>query len=103
MLISVSILFWFTYLPVAVWFLYFKAIGHLDASAHPEDLEFSKVGHTILTLISFANTAGNFFLYCLTGKRFRQELYEMLGIKKKEKLKDFTSNSTSTQVQKISK
>ncbi|CAD5124835.1 unnamed protein product [Dimorphilus gyrociliatus] len=101
MLISVSILFWFTYLPVAVWFLYFKALGYMDASAHPEDLEFAKMGHTILTLISFANTAGNFFLYCLTGQRFRQELGEMLGIKRNSKVKEVGNSSVKTVSQKL--
>lgn len=76
------------FITVAVVFLLLKTPAMLHYctvqywAKSPRDKAVSKLLTVILEGLSHANHCINFFLYCLSGRRFRRELLSLIGIKK---------------------
>ena len=71
MLLTVNSLFWLLTAPIVV-FVIGYAYWAPEASA--EDTAELSLGWALVNMLQYANNAVHFFLYCLTGPRFRQEL-----------------------------
>ena len=75
MLLLVTSLFLVLLIPTYVRFLYF-AFANRDT---PEKYAGAMLLYYITTRLYFTNSGINFFLYCISGKRFRQDLKELLS------------------------
>ena len=76
MLISISVLFIVTQAPFIISSHIEKNMDYKDFS--PEYIVGYWVMETTLRLLTFVNNVANFFCYCISGKRFREEFVEML-------------------------
>ena len=83
MLICISLLFFITQVPQIIVALLKRKLNN---SPHtPEYLQGFIVIETICTLLKFSNNAVNFFCYCISGRKFRQELVKVLKCSGKSK------------------
>ena len=61
--------------PITVYTLYMtRNLHNYIAFMSPKRMDAAKLSHLITALIFYSNSAVNFYLYCLTGTRFRKEL-----------------------------
>ena len=74
MLLLVTTLFLVLLIPTYVRFLYF-AFANRDT---PEKYAGAMLFYYISTRLYFTNSGINFFLYCISGKKFREDLKELL-------------------------
>ena len=77
LLLLVSFLFIFSHLFVLVHFLVFTII---DASSSAEMSARFYLVTIVASLVKLSNNAGNFWLYCLGGNRFRRDLAELCHV-----------------------
>ena len=77
MLISISLLFLITQIPVIAVGMMKRKIE--DVPRSEEFLHSLYLTDGITKLLKWANHALNFFCYCVAGKRFRQELVTMVN------------------------
>ena len=76
MLIGISVLFLITQVPTAVISIIKQ---NLSAETHSKEYVYVfLVIDTIFRLFKWTNHALNFFCYCVSGKRFREELVAMV-------------------------
>ena len=74
MLLTVNTLFWLLTAPVVVFVI---GHGYWAPGAGAERRAELALGWALVNVLQYANNAVHFFLYCLTGPRFRQELLAM--------------------------
>lgn len=80
MLLSVSFTFLLTTLPMNASLI---VTAFWDPSAHSHrDMSQFRLGKIICELLMYVNHSINFFLYCATGKRFRQQIIQLLWCSK---------------------
>ena len=89
MFLSVSIVFLILLTP---------AILHYATSAYWVKTPGQQATSTLITAIfetlSYANHSVNFFVYCLTGKRFRREFLALLRFKKRHQVQGASATAT---------
>ena len=73
MLLLVTTLFLILLLPVNIRFIYFSLVERDTPSKYANSMLFFHITHKLYT----TNNGINFFLYCISGKRFRNDLKEM--------------------------
>ena len=81
MLLSVSIIYWITMVPVSIYFIYFPY--WIKKPYNPGFYADVVVVQAVAYILININHAVNFILYCITGKKFRQELVMMLLCREK--------------------
>lgn len=81
MLVSVTFYFLFVTVPILI-FTMFQSVILYQHRPTPERLAKLELADAIMTAIVYVNHSINFFLYCLTGRRFRRELQAMCGCMK---------------------
>ncbi len=74
MLIAISIVFLFTTTPVSIYFLGL----HIWPRTTPKQQFETQVAYSSLNLLYYFNAVLNFFMYCISGARFRQALIAIL-------------------------
>lgn len=74
MLMTVNLIFLVSTVPVSIVLI-------VDIY-HPLRTASSLLWYTCMSLLQYAGTASTFFVYCLTGTRFRQELIRIFACKK---------------------
>ena len=74
MLISISVLFLVTQVPAIIITIFKQNLGNVTK----EYLHGFAVIETVFRLMKWSNHGLNFFCYCISGERFRQELCAML-------------------------
>lgn len=74
MLISVSIMFVVLTAPLFMFRTYFNFVPH-DGDIWSEAIYY--LGHHICHKLWYCNNAVNFYLYCITGKKFRDDLLSL--------------------------
>ena len=74
MLLTVNTLFWLLTAPIVVFVI---GYAYWAAEASARDTAELSLGWSLVNMLQYANNAVHFFLYCLTGPRFRQELAAM--------------------------
>lgn len=72
-----------TYMLLAVSFTWLLMTAPFSLLIFMGKVYSSKVGKTICFLLMYTNHSVNFFLYCLTGKKFRRELKELFTVNKR--------------------
>ena len=75
MLLLVTTLFLLLLIPTYVRFLYFAFVNRDTPEKHATAVLFLHLS----TRLYFTNSGINFFLYCISGKKFRQDLKELLS------------------------
>ena len=87
MLLSVTFYFLLVTVPILIFTMFQSVILYKDQykdkksgeKPDPEKLAQLELADAIMTTIVYINHSINFFLYCLTGRRFRRELRAMCG------------------------
>ena len=74
MLLLVTTLFLIFLLPAFIRFIYFSLVERDTPSKYARTILFFEITYKLYT----TNNGINFFLYCISGKRFRNDLKEML-------------------------
>ena len=97
--IILSMTFIILTLPNGLYFVVFMALVDVQTSS---GIAKGYLYGTVIALLLYCNMAVNFYLYCLTGRRFRQEFYNILRCGRREATVNFSghrnqpSASTST-------
>ena len=102
MLIGISVLFLITQVPAVVISIIKR---NLNSETHSEEyLYIFLVIETIFRLFKWTNHAVNFFCYCVSGKRFREELVAMVTgrIRRKRQCNGNEVKKTSTATTSLS-
>ena len=74
MLLLISTLFLILLLPTFIRFIYFSLVERNTPSKYASSVLFFQITYKLYT----TNNGINFFLYCISGKKFRDDLKEML-------------------------
>ena len=74
MLLLVSTLFIILLLPIYIRLIYVTFVVITSPSEHPSSILFFQITYKLLT----TNSGINFFLYCVSGRKFRNDLKEVL-------------------------
>ena len=102
MLIGISILFLVTQVPAVIISIIKR---NMSSKTHSKEyLHIFLVIDTIFRLFKWSNHAVNFFCYCVSGKRFREELVAMLTgrFRTKRQLNETMVTKTSTMTPSLS-
>ena len=75
MLLLVTTLFLILLLPIYIRFIYFSLVERDTPSKHANSILFFQITQKLST----TNNGINFFLYCISGRKFRDDLKEILG------------------------
>ena len=100
MLLTLNFVFLLTTSPIVI-LLAFEE--QLMGDKSPHAIAKFYLAYTITGLLSYWNSALNFFLYCISGTRFRRDLVELFGCQGQIKLTPKSRSSTQTDVSTISK
>lgn len=60
------------------------------------DLRIVNEAFSVAKLGIVINSSINFFLYCLSARKFRKELFKVLGVRRIRKEESFSSSTNST-------
>ncbi|ELU02676.1 hypothetical protein CAPTEDRAFT_199650 [Capitella teleta] len=93
MLLGVSITYWILNTPMAI---FTTAAEYMFDHTNPHMYVRAYFMQVICLTLMVANNCINFFIYCLTGKKFRDEFLTMLGCKKDKRNTSKGMASTST-------
>ena len=91
MLLCVTTLFLLLLLPTYVRFLYFLYVK-IDT---PEKYATTTLFYHLTTRLYFTNSGINFFLYCISGRKFREDLKQLFCRNWKSKTNDNASSSST--------
>ena len=75
-LISISVIFFVTQVPMTVMLIYRRNSSMNDKTQ--EFIHGQNVMFTVFLLLKWTNNAVNFFCYCISGKKFREEFVSVL-------------------------
>ncbi|KAH3793982.1 hypothetical protein DPMN_147510 [Dreissena polymorpha] len=111
MLLAVSFTFLTTTLPMNLLMVVNAALGDDKTSVYSYEYQrkyaILKLARTVVELLMYINHSSNFFLYCATGRKFRQQVKLMLCLCCKGRIKEFftiaSRNSPSTLSYKMSR
>ena len=93
-LISITLAFFVTTLPICICVIALHIIlENEDVSQHRFDIYVEL--WACANILLYLNNAGNFALYCLTGRRFRKELVSLL--RSRSRVRPSSSNDLSSQ------
>lgn len=93
MLLLVSFTYLVIILPISVRVLFY---AFYEYTASTERYGVYVLLYSSLNLLLFLNNAINFYLYCLSGTRFRSDLRRLVGCKSKSSEASQASNTTSS-------
>lgn len=81
MLLSVNFVFFLCTTPIAIYFIgkhYWKT-----QDIHPHRIAVQNLAYGIVNILQYLNNSVHFFLYCITGKRFRNEFFKLFSRKRR--------------------
>ncbi|CAC5391867.1 unnamed protein product [Mytilus coruscus] len=81
MLLTVNFVFFLCTTPIAVYFIgqhYWET-----RDLHPHRIAVQNLAYCIVNILQYLNNSVHFFLYCFTGKRFRNEFYKLFSRKRR--------------------
>jgi len=91
MLIVTSCAFLVFNIPVDVFFIGYS-YGTFSANT-PEDLDVKKQFYTAVTILSYTNNSINFFMYFVSGRKFRSAFVSMFSVCRRSRPGDTTALS----------
>ncbi|XP_052223909.1 growth hormone secretagogue receptor type 1-like [Dreissena polymorpha] len=111
MLLAVSFTFLITTLPMNILMLVNALLGDDKTSVHSYEYKrkyaILTLARTVVEMLMYINHSMNFFLYCATGRKFRQQVKLLLCLCCNGRIKDFFTHAarqnTSTQSSKMSR
>ena len=95
MLLLVTTLFLILLLPTYIRYVYSASVSSDTPSKFATSIFFSEISYKLY----FTNSGINFFLYCVSGKKFRNDLKEIVCCIRRTK---FSSNESCTEVNTMS-
>ncbi len=94
MLISVSMVFLLTTIPSCIYFI--GVAVNLWPLEPPEELFKTEVAYVVVNILYYFNNCMNFFLYCVSGSRFRDALIRVLCCGRGGRDRKSKSNAAAT-------